>query len=164
VPAAFAQHTITLPFNDLDAVAACLAEKADEVACIIVEPVAGNMNCVPPVPGFLEGLREQCDKYGVVLIFDEVMTGFRVALGGAQAHFGITPDLSTFGKVIGGGMPVACFGGKKEVMSYIAPLCPVYQSGNLSGHPLAMTAGIATHKAISLPVFHPELTDDPQRP
>lgn len=163
VPAAFAQHTITLPFNDLDAVAACLAEKADEVACIIVEPVAGNMNCVPPVPGFLEGLREQCDKYGVVLIFDEVMTGFRVALGGAQAHFGITPDLSTFGKVIGGGMPVACFGGKKEVMSYIAPLGPVYQAGTLSGNPLAMAAGIATLKLISRPGFHAELTDYTQR-
>ncbi len=159
VPAAFAQHTITLPFNDLEAVAACLAEKGDEVACIIVEPVAGNMNCIPPVPGFLEGLREQCDKYGVVLIFDEVMTGFRVSLGGAQGHFGIVPDLSTFGKVIGGGMPVACFGGKKEIMSHIAPLGPVYQAGTLSGNPLAMTAGITTLKLISRPGFHDELTD-----
>lgn len=163
VPAAFAQHTITLPFNDIDAVAACLAEQGDKIACIIVEPVAGNMNCIPPVPGFLEGLREQCDKYGVVLIFDEVMTGFRVALGGAQAHFGVTPDLSTFGKVIGGGMPVACFGGKKEVMSYIAPLGPVYQAGTLSGNPLAMAAGIATLKLISRPGFHDELTDYTQR-
>lgn len=159
VPAAFAQHTITLPFNDIDAVAACLAEQGDEIACIIVEPVAGNMNCIPPVPGFLEGLREQCDKHGVVLIFDEVMTGFRVALGGAQAHFGVTPDLSTFGKVIGGGMPVACFGGKKEVMSHIAPLGPVYQAGTLSGNPLAMAAGVATLKLISRPGFHDELTD-----
>ncbi len=163
VPAAFAQHTITLPFNDIDAVAACLAEQGDKIACIIVEPVAGNMNCIPPVPGFLEGLREQCDKYGVVLIFDEVMTGFRVALGGAQAHFGVTPDLSTFGKVIGGGMPVACFGGKKEVMSYIAPLGPVYQAGTLSGNPLAMAAGIATLKLISRLGFHDELTDYTQR-
>src|SRR5690554_6457663 len=157
IPEAFAQHTITLPFNDLDAVAQCLAEKGDEVACIIVEPVAGDMNCVPPVPGFLEGLREQCDMHGVVLIFDEVMTGFRVALGGAQAHFGITPDLSTFGKVIGGGMPVACFGGKKEVMSHIAPLGPVYQAGTLSGNPLAMAAGLTTLKLISRPGFHDEL-------
>jgi glutamate-1-semialdehyde 2,1-aminomutase len=159
VPAAFAQHTITLPFNDIDAVTACLAEQGQDIACIIVEPVAGNMNCVPPVPGFLEGLREQCDKHGVVLIFDEVMTGFRVALGGAQAHFGITPDLSTFGKVIGGGMPVACFGGKKEIMSQIAPLGPVYQAGTLSGNPLAMAAGLATLKLISRPGFHDELSD-----
>ena len=159
VPAAFAQHTITLPFNDIDAVAECLAEQGQDIACIIVEPVAGNINCVPPVPGFLEGLREQCDKHGVVLIFDEVMTGFRVALGGAQAHFGITPDLSTFGKVIGGGMPVACFGGKKEIMSQIAPLGPVYQAGTLSGNPLAMAAGLATLKLISRPGFHDELTD-----
>lgn len=159
VPAAFAQHTITLPFNDLDAVVACLAEQGAEVACIIVEPVAGNMNCVPPVPGFLEGLREQCDKHGVVLIFDEVMTGFRVALGGAQAHYGITPDLSTFGKVIGGGMPVACFGGKQEVMSQIAPLGPVYQAGTLSGNPLAMAAGLATLKLIKRPGFHEELSN-----
>ena len=159
VPAAFAQHTITLPFNDIDAVAACLAEKADEIACIIVEPVAGNMNCVPPVPGFLEGLREQCDKYGVVLIFDEVMTGFRVALGGAQELYGITPDLSTFGKIIGGGMPVGCFGGKQAIMSHIAPLGPVYQAGTLSGNPLAMAAGLTTLKLIRRPGFHAEITD-----
>ncbi|NLY12857.1 MAG: glutamate-1-semialdehyde 2,1-aminomutase [Gammaproteobacteria bacterium] len=159
VPAAFAQHTITLPFNDIDAVAACLAEQGKDVACIIVEPVAGNMNCIPPVPGFLEGLREQCDKHGVVLIFDEVMTGFRVALGGAQALYGVTPDLSTFGKIIGGGMPVGCFGGKKEIMSQIAPLGPVYQAGTLSGNPLAMAAGLTTLKLISRPGFHDELTD-----
>lgn len=159
VPAAFAKHTITLPFNDIDAVAACLAEQGQEIACIIVEPVAGNMNCVPPVPGFLEGLREQCDKHGVVLIFDEVMTGFRVALGGAQALYGVTPDLSTFGKIIGGGMPVGCFGGSKEIMSHIAPLGPVYQAGTLSGNPLAMAAGLTTLKLISRPGFHAELTD-----
>ncbi len=159
VPAAFAKHTITLPFNDIDAVAACLAEQGQDIACIIVEPVAGNMNCVPPVPGFLEGLREQCDKHGVVLIFDEVMTGFRVALGGAQAFYKVKPDLSTFGKIIGGGMPVGCFGGSKEIMSHIAPLGPVYQAGTLSGNPLAMAAGLTTLKLISRPGFHDELTD-----
>jgi len=159
VPAAFARHTLTLPFNDLPAVEEMLAKVGSEVACIIVEPVAGNMNCVPPAPGFLEGLREQCDKHGVVLIFDEVMTGFRVALGGAQAHFGVTPDLTTFGKIIGGGMPVGCFGGKRAIMECIAPLGPVYQAGTLSGNPLAMAAGLTTLKLISRPGFHAELTD-----
>ncbi|MHB0818913.1 glutamate-1-semialdehyde 2,1-aminomutase [Stutzerimonas stutzeri] len=159
VPAAFAQYTLTLPFNDLPAVEEMLANVGKEVACIIVEPVAGNMNCVPPAPGFLEGLREQCDKHGVVLIFDEVMTGFRVALGGAQAHFGVTPDLTTFGKIIGGGMPVGCFGGKRAIMECIAPLGPVYQAGTLSGNPLAMAAGLTTLKLISRPGFHAELTD-----
>ena len=159
VPAAFAKHTLTLPFNDIDAVAQMLSEVGQEVACIIVEPVAGNMNCVPPAPGFLEGLREQCDKHGVVLIFDEVMTGFRVALGGAQAHYGVTPDLTTFGKIIGGGMPVGCFGGKREIMHCIAPLGPVYQAGTLSGNPLAMAAGLTTLKLISRPGFHQELSD-----
>ena len=159
VPAAFAKHTLTLPFNDIDAVAECLAQVGQEVACIIVEPVAGNMNCVPPAPGFLEGLREQCDKHGVVLIFDEVMTGFRVALGGAQAYYGVTPDLTTFGKIIGGGMPVGCFGGKREIMHCIAPLGPVYQAGTLSGNPLAMAAGLTTLRLIKRPGFHAELTD-----
>jgi glutamate-1-semialdehyde 2,1-aminomutase len=159
VPAAFARHTLTLPFNDLEAVAQTLAEVGEEVACIIVEPVAGNMNCVPPVPGFLEGLRSLCDTHGVVLIFDEVMTGFRVALGGAQAHYGITPDLSTFGKIIGGGMPVGCFGGKRAIMEKIAPLGPVYQAGTLSGNPLAMAAGLATLNLIARTGFHDELTD-----
>ncbi|WP_225771579.1 glutamate-1-semialdehyde 2,1-aminomutase [Pseudomonas sp. Marseille-Q5115] len=158
VPAAFARHTLTLPFNDLDEVEKTLAESGSEVACIIVEPVAGNMNCVPPAPGFLEGLRTLCDRHGVVLIFDEVMTGFRVALGGAQAYYGVTPDLSTFGKIIGGGMPVGCFGGKREIMSHIAPLGPVYQAGTLSGNPLAMAAGLTTLKLISRPGFHDELT------
>ena len=158
VPAAFARHTLTLPFNDLDEVEKTLAESGAEVACIIVEPVAGNMNCVPPAPGFLEGLRMLCDRHGVVLIFDEVMTGFRVALGGAQAYYGVTPDLSTFGKIIGGGMPVGCFGGKREIMSHIAPLGPVYQAGTLSGNPLAMAAGLTTLKLISRPGFHDELT------
>ncbi|WP_407292764.1 glutamate-1-semialdehyde 2,1-aminomutase [Stutzerimonas zhaodongensis] len=158
VPAAFAKHTLTLPFNDLAAVEQMLAEVGSEVACIIVEPVAGNMNCVPPAPGYLQGLREQCDKHGVVLIFDEVMTGFRVALGGAQAHYGVTPDLTTFGKIIGGGMPVGCFGGKRAIMERIAPLGPVYQAGTLSGNPLAMAAGLTTLKLINRPGFHDELT------
>jgi len=158
VPAAFAKHTLTLPFNDLSAVEQMLAEVGSEVACIIVEPVAGKMNCVPPAPGYLQGLREQCDKHGVVLIFDEVMTGFRVALGGAQAHYGVTPDLTTFGKIIGGGMPVGCFGGKRAIMERIAPLGPVYQAGTLSGNPLAMAAGLTTLKLIKRPGFHEELT------
>lgn len=158
VPADFAKHTLTLPFNDLEAVEKSLAEFGHNVACIIVEPVAGNMNCVPPAPGFLEGLRKACDKHGVVLIFDEVMTGFRVALGGAQAYYGVTPDLSTFGKIIGGGMPVGAFGGKREIMQKISPLGPVYQAGTLSGNPLAMAAGLTTLRLISRPGFHDELS------
>ncbi|CAM5347797.1 Glutamate-1-semialdehyde 2,1-aminomutase OS=Stutzerimonas stutzeri OX=316 GN=hemL PE=3 SV=1 [Stutzerimonas stutzeri] len=159
VPADFAKHTLTLAYNDLAEVEATLQEKGEQVACIIVEPVAGNMNCVPPAPGFLDGLRRLCDEHGVVLIFDEVMTGFRVALGGAQAHFGVTPDLSTFGKIIGGGMPVGCFGGKRAIMECVAPLGPVYQAGTLSGNPLAMAAGLTTLKLISRPGFHAELSD-----
>ncbi len=159
VPAAFAQHTLTLAYNDLGEVEETLAKVGDQIACIIVEPVAGNMNCVPPAPGFLEGLRSLCDQYGVVLIFDEVMTGFRVALGGAQAHYGIRPDLITFGKIVGGGMPVGCFGGKREIMEKIAPLGPVYQAGTLSGNPLAMAAGLTTLQLIRRPGFHAELTD-----
>jgi glutamate-1-semialdehyde 2,1-aminomutase len=159
VPAAFAKHTLTLPFNDIDAVAQMLGEVGSEVACIIVEPVAGNMNCVPPAPGFLQGLREQCDKHGMVLIFDEVMTGFRVALGGAQAHYGVTPDLTTFGKIIGGGMPVGCFGGKREIMSCIAPLGPVYQAGGHGQRVTGQGAGLTTLKLISAPGFHATLSD-----
>ena len=159
VPAAFAKHTLTLPFNDIAAVEQMLSEVGTEVACIIVEPVAGNMNCVPPAPGYLQGLRRLCDQHGVVLIFDEVMTGFRVALGGAQAYYDVKPDLSTFGKIIGGGMPVGCFGGKREIMSHIAPLGPVYQAGTLSGNPLAMAAGLTTLALISRPGFHAELSD-----
>jgi len=159
VPAAFAQHTLTLPYNDIETVRETLGQRGQEIACIIVEPVAGNMNCVPPVPGFLEGLRELCTEHGVVLIFDEVMTGFRVALGGAQAHYGVTPDLSTFGKIVGGGMPVGAFGGKREIMSCVSPLGPVYQAGTLSGNPLAMAAGLTTLKLISRPDFHDKLAD-----
>jgi len=149
VPAALAEHTLTLEYNNVDQVREVLSEVGDEVACIIVEPVAGNMNCIPPVDGFLQGLREVCDTHGVVLIFDEVMTGFRVALGGAQAYYGVKPDLTTLGKVIGGGLPVGAFGGKREIMEYIAPLGPVYQAGTLSGNPMSMSAGLAMLNALS---------------
>ena len=144
VPASLAQHTITLTYNDLDEVRQVFAEIGDEIAGIIVEPIAGNMNMVLPAPGFLEGLREVCDQHGAVLIFDEVMTGFRIARGGVQEISGVKPDLTTLGKIIGGGMPVGAFGGKREVMEQIAPLGPVYQAGTLSGNPVAMHAGIAT--------------------
>ncbi|HET6564054.1 MAG TPA: glutamate-1-semialdehyde 2,1-aminomutase, partial [Xanthomonadales bacterium] len=143
VPAALADLTLTLPFNDLAAVQKLLATEGHRVAAIIVEPVAGNMNCIPPQPGYLEGLRAACDEHGCLLIFDEVMTGFRVALGGAQGRYGITPDLSTFGKIIGGGMPVGAFGGKRQYMELVAPSGPVYQAGTLSGNPVAMAAGLA---------------------
>jgi glutamate-1-semialdehyde 2,1-aminomutase len=144
VPADLAKHTFNVPYNDLEALDAMLEEAGDKIACFILEPVAGNMGCVPPVEGYLKGARELCTKHGVLLIFDEVMTGFRVALGGAQARFGITPDLSTFGKVIGGGLPVGAFGGSKDIMSKLAPEGAVYQAGTLSGNPLAMAAGIET--------------------
>jgi glutamate-1-semialdehyde 2,1-aminomutase len=157
VPAGYADLTLTLPYNDLDAVTDCFAQQGSEIACVIVEPVAGNMNCIPPVEGYLEGLRNLCDQHGVVLIFDEVMTGFRVALGGAQALFGVTPDLSTFGKVIGGGMPVGAFGGKREFMELVAPSGPVYQAGTLSGNPVAMAAGLATLDQITTPGFYQAL-------
>ncbi|HHB12762.1 MAG TPA: glutamate-1-semialdehyde-2,1-aminomutase [Chromatiales bacterium] len=157
VPADLARHTLTLPYNDLDAVRDTFARMGDEIACIIVEPVAGNMNCVPPVPGFLEGLREVCDASGALLVFDEVMTGFRVGLGGAQARYGVIPDLTTLGKVIGGGMPVGAFGGRRDVMEHLAPVGPVYQAGTLSGNPLAMTAGLKTLELISTPGFFDEL-------
>ncbi len=158
VPAALAELTITLRYNDIDQVRETFAEIGEQIACIIVEPVAGNMNCIPPVPGFLEGLRKVCDQYGAVLIFDEVMTGFRVALGGAQAHYGIKPDLTTLGKIVGGGMPVGAFGGKRAIMEYISPLGPVYQAGTLSGNPLAMAAGLKTLELISEPGFHDRIT------
>lgn len=159
IPASLAEHTLTLNFNDIDSVRETFAKMGDEIAAIIVEPVAGNMNCIPPVPGFLEGLREVCDEHGTVLIFDEVMTGFRVSLGGAQGHYGVTPDLTALGKVIGGGLPVGAFGGKREIMEHISPLGPVYQAGTLSGNPLAMCAGLTTLNAISEPGFHDRLTE-----
>ncbi|ROQ30468.1 glutamate-1-semialdehyde 2,1-aminomutase [Gallaecimonas pentaromativorans] len=151
VPAEFAKHTLTATYNDLASVEAIFKEVGDDVAAIIVEPVAGNMNCVPPIKGFLEGLRSLCDRYGAVLIFDEVMTGFRVALGGAQAFYGVKPDLTTLGKIIGGGMPVGAFGGKREIMEFLAPLGPVYQAGTLSGNPVAMSAGLAALNALDQP-------------
>lgn len=159
VPSACADLTLTLPYNDLEAVRSCFAEQGDEIACVIVEPVAGNMNCIPPLEGYLQGLRELCDQHGVLLIFDEVMTGFRVALGGAQAFYGVTPDLSTFGKVIGGGMPVGAFGGKREFMELVAPSGPVYQAGTLSGNPVAMAAGLATLELIKAPGFYEALSE-----
>lgn len=157
VPADLAKYTITLQYNDIEEVKQCFAEMGDEIACIIVEPVAGNMNCVPPLAGFLETLREVCDASGSVLIFDEVMTGFRVALGGAQERFGITPDLTTLGKVIGAGMPVGAFGGKRKIMECISPLGPVYQAGTLSGNPVAMVAGLTVLNKISEAGFYDEL-------
>ncbi|MCW8946852.1 MAG: glutamate-1-semialdehyde 2,1-aminomutase [Sedimenticola sp.] len=163
VPAALAEHTITLNYNDIAQVKATFAEIGQQIACIIVEPVAGNMNCIPPVPGFLECLREVCDQSGSVLIFDEVMTGFRVALGGVQGLYGITPDLTTLGKVIGGGMPVGAFGGKREIMEKISPLGPIYQAGTLSGNPVAMTAGLKTLDLIAAPGFFDELTQKTTR-
>jgi glutamate-1-semialdehyde 2,1-aminomutase len=157
VPPELAAHTITLQYNDAAHVRAAFAEIGNDVACVIVEPVAGNMNCIPPVPGFLEALREQCTKYGAVLIFDEVMTGFRVALGGAQQLYGIKPDLTTLGKIVGGGMPVGAFGGRRDIMEHIAPLGPVYQAGTLSGNPVAMAAGLATLEGLAAPGFHAKL-------
>ncbi|HWI40399.1 MAG TPA: glutamate-1-semialdehyde 2,1-aminomutase, partial [Verrucomicrobiae bacterium] len=144
VPADFARHTLTATYNDLDSVKLLLEENPGQVACIIVEPIAGNMGTVPPKPGFLEGLRELCTREGSILIFDEVMSGFRVAYGGAQEVYGITPDMTTLGKIIGGGLPVGAFGGKKEIMEKLSPAGGIYQAGTLSGNPLAMAAGIAT--------------------
>lgn len=159
VPAALAEKTITLAYNNLAEVEETFKQVGNEIACIIIEPVAGNMNCIPPAPGFLEGLRALCDKYNTVLIFDEVMTGFRVALGGAQAYYGVKPDLTTLGKIIGGGLPVGAFGGRKDIMEHLAPLGPVYQAGTLSGNPLAMAAGLATLENLSTHGFHEALTE-----
>jgi glutamate-1-semialdehyde 2,1-aminomutase len=159
VPPEMAAHTITLAYNDIAQVQQTFNDMGREIACIIVEPVAGNMNCVLPVPGFLEALRSVCDQHGTVLIFDEVMTGFRVALGGAQALYGIKPDLTTLGKIVGGGMPVGAFGGKREIMEQISPLGPVYQAGTLSGNPIAMAAGLATLEGVSEPGFHQRLAE-----
>ena len=157
VPACLAEHTITLSFNDLQQVRDTFKAAGDKIACIIVEPVAGNMNCIPPTEGFLEGLREICTEHGAVLIFDEVMTGFRTALGGAQSIYNIKPDLTTLGKVIGGGMPVGAFGGRKDIMEFIAPTGPVYQAGTLSGNPVAMAAGLKTLELISVDNFFEDL-------
>ncbi len=166
VPKALANHTVTLTFNDVDQVRQAFREIGGQIACVIVEPVAGNMNCVPPSPSFLETLRSECDKSGAVLIFDEVMTGFRVALGGAQSLYGVRPDLTTLGKIIGGGMPVGAFGGRRDIMERLAPLGPVYQAGTLSGNPVAMTAGLVNLALVSQPGFHQRLkaaTDDLMR-
>ncbi len=159
VPPELAAHTITLAYNDIGQVQQTFTDMGREIACVIVEPIAGNMNCVPPVPGFLEALRSLCDQHGAVLIFDEVMTGFRVALGGAQALYGIKPDLTTLGKIVGGGMPVGAFGGRREIMEQIAPLGPIYQAGTLSGNPIAMAAGLATLVGICEPGFHQRLAE-----
>ncbi len=157
VPASVAEHTITLTFNDLDQVEQAFESAGDQIACIIVEPVAGNMNMILPEEGFLEGLREVCDRCGSLLIFDEVMTGFRVAIGGAQSVYGVRPDLTTLGKVIGGGMPVGAFGGRAEIMDHIAPTGPVYQAGTLSGNPIAMSAGLRTLDLVGEAGFYERL-------
>jgi glutamate-1-semialdehyde 2,1-aminomutase len=157
VPKALAAHTVTLEYNDSDQVREAFRQIGGQIACIIVEPVAGNMNCVPPAPGFLDTLRTECDKSGALLIFDEVMTGFRVALGGAQELYGVRPDLTTLGKIIGGGMPVGAFGGRRDIMEWLAPLGPIYQAGTLSGNPVAMAAGLATLNLVSVPGFHERL-------
>ena len=157
VPRELAAHTVTLSFNDPDQVRDAFRELGAQIACVIVEPIAGNMNCVPPAPGFLETLRQECDRSGALLIFDEVMTGFRVARGGAQELYGIRPDLTTLGKIIGGGMPVGAFGGRREIMEQLAPLGPVYQAGTLSGNPVAMAAGLATLDLIAAAGFYERL-------
>jgi glutamate-1-semialdehyde 2,1-aminomutase len=157
VPAALAAYTITLDYNNSAQVEQVFKEIGNDIACVIVEPIAGNMNCIPPAPGFLETLRKVCDTHGSVLIFDEVMTGFRVALGGAQQLYNIKPDLTTLGKIIGGGMPVGAFGGKRAIMEKLAPLGPVYQAGTLSGNPVAMTAGLVTLDGVSADGFHKKL-------
>jgi len=159
IPADVAAHTVTAEFNNLDSVRALFEQTPDDIACVIVEPVAGNMNCIPPKPGFLQGLRALCDEFGSVLIFDEVMTGFRVAKGSAQTLFDVKPDLTTLGKVIGGGMPVGAFGGKKEIMAHLAPDGPVYQAGTLSGNPVAMAAGLAALNELDANGFYDALTE-----
>jgi glutamate-1-semialdehyde 2,1-aminomutase len=159
VPAELAQHTLTLAYNDIAQAQQLFTDMGREIAAVIVEPVAGNMNCIPPVPGFLDALRALCDQSGAVLIFDEVMTGFRVARGGAQALYGIRPDLTTLGKIIGGGMPVGAFGGRRDIMERIAPLGPVYQAGTLSGNPVAMAAGLATLDELAAGDFYTSLAE-----
>lgn len=162
VPDDVAKHTLTVDFNKIESVKQAFIEHGDDIACIIVEPVAGNMNCIPPVPGFLEGLRTICDEYGAVLIFDEVMTGFRVSLGGAQERFNVKPDLTCLGKVIGGGMPVGAFGGKREILTHIAPTGPVYQAGTLSGNPIAMAAGLCALTQLKADGFYDSIFKNTQ--
>jgi glutamate-1-semialdehyde 2,1-aminomutase len=159
VPADTAAHTLALDYNDASRVRALFKERGSEIAGVIVEPAAGNMNLVLPKPGFLEALRDECTRHGAVLILDEVMTGFRVGLGGAQARFGVRPDLTTLGKVIGGGLPVGAVGGRREIMERIAPLGPVYQAGTLSGNPVAVAAGLATLKLVQAPRFYESLEE-----
>ncbi len=156
VPKSFAETTITLPYNNLDGVEEAFKKHPGKIACVVVEPVAGNMGCIPPAPGFLEGLRELCTQQGAMLLFDEVMTGFRVAYGGAQSLYGVRPDLSAFGKVIGGGLPIAAYGGSAEIMRHVSPSGPIYQAGTLSGNPMAVSAGLATLRALKA---HPEIYD-----
>ena len=162
IPADYAKHTLTVEYNNLDSVANAFKQHPEDIACIIVEPVAGNMNCIPPVDGFLQGLREICNQYGALLVFDEVMTGFRVARGGAQEKYDIKPDLTCLGKVIGGGMPVGAFGGKAEIMRHISPDGPVYQAGTLSGNPVAMAAGLASLGEIEKEGLYEQLTQTTQ--
>lgn len=163
VPAGAVADTILVPFNDLEATRAAFAAHPDQIAAIIVEPVAGNMGCIVPQPGYLEGLRALCDEHGTVLIFDEVMTGFRVSLGGAQAHYGVTPDLTCLGKIVGGGMPMGAYGGKAEIMGHIAPLGAVYQAGTLSGNPIAVAAGMSTLKILKRERPHERLAETTRR-
>ena len=163
VPVALAEHTITVAYNDLAQLEEVFAHVGGQIACVIVEPVAGNMNCIPPKAGFLSGLRRLCDEYESLLIFDEVMTGFRVALGGAQQRFGVKPDLTTLGKIIGGGLPVGAFGGRREIMEKLAPLGPVYQAGTLSGNPVAMAAGLATLDEVQREDFYQDLSATTKR-
>lgn len=158
VPRALSALTATLSYNDFEGASALFDEIGGEIAAVIIEPVVGNANCIPPRAGYLQHLRELCTRHGAVLIFDEVMTGFRVALGGAQAHYGITPDLTTFGKIIGGGMPVGAYGGRAELMRQIAPAGPIYQAGTLSGNPVAMAAGLAMLELVQAPGFHARLS------
>jgi glutamate-1-semialdehyde 2,1-aminomutase len=163
VPADYVKHTLTATFNDLESVQHWFSEFPDDIAAIILEPVSANMNCILPQNGFLQGLRQLCDQHGSLLIFDEVITGFRVALGGAQEYYNVKPDLTTLGKIIGGGMPVGAFGGRRDVMQQLAPLGPVYQAGTLSGNPIAMAAGLATLNIISQNGFYTSLNEKCQK-
>ncbi|HSH70008.1 MAG TPA: glutamate-1-semialdehyde 2,1-aminomutase [Deferrisomatales bacterium] len=163
VPAAVAKNTLTIPYNDLDAFETLVRANPDQIACLIIEPLPGNMGCIPPQPGYLEGVREITAREGIVLIFDEVMSGFRVALGGVQERTGVTPDLTTLGKIIGGGLPVGAYGGRREIMEKVAPVGPVYQAGTLSGNPLAMAAGIATLKLLQRPGTYEALEEKAAR-